>query len=142
MSFLFQAEKEDEVKRDTERDQTWRHTRRERVTSPNTRTPTPARSPFTVSSLAAVCLCLFFSLLSPFPDPGTMWRLYFQEPRGAAGFLAASRARCRLCLSRCRRGTAVSRRLGLALRFRTKEARGSGRALPASRRKRPPSIHT
>ena len=29
MSFLFQAEKEDEVKRDTERDQTWRHTRRE-----------------------------------------------------------------------------------------------------------------
>ena len=98
--------------------------------------------PIHCGSLAAVCLCLFFSFLSPFPDPETMWRLYFQEPRGAAGFLAASRARCRLCLSRCGRGTAVSRRLELALGFRTKEARGSGRALPASRRKLPPSIHT
>ena len=94
----------------------------------NPQAHTPALSS-NLTSLAALSLSTSLSLF-PFPDPGTMRSLYFQEPRGAAGFLAASRARSPLCLSRCGRGAAVSRRRGLALGFLTKEAGGSTRGFP------------
>lgn len=95
-----------------------------RISSPN-----PKPSPVLQSEFPRSAVSQCWSS-SPFPAPGTMRSLYFQEPRGAAGFLAASGASSPLCLSRCGRGAPVSWRLGLALDFLTKEVGGSPRSFP------------
>lgn len=85
--FLFQTgEREGERRRHTARQGPGVSAQAEGEGSFSTYTA-PLPRPRNLSSLSAVSLSF---TLAPFLYPGTMWRLYFQDPRGAAGFLTVS----------------------------------------------------